>query len=139
MNPNTRPKDKVVILGVDAQEVKGLCRMIENGPYRTVTCAGLTDLESMLGHGHDPCLAVILDVDSVPLDYRTIRDLAQSYPLTCFLCTSKERLHPDLKDAISRHLFACLHKPVDPDELHYFLKCIRNNGTESRGPPVGAV
>jgi DNA-binding NtrC family response regulator len=124
----------VLILGADAQDAEAICRIIENGPYRTAICSGLYELESRLTS--DPGRTVILDIDSVPLDNRTIRELTQSYPSTCFLCISKKRFHPDLKDAISYHLFACLHKPVDPDELHYFLKCIRDNETESRGPPA---
>jgi DNA-binding NarL/FixJ family response regulator len=124
----------VVILGADAQDSDAICRIIDKGPYRTVICSGLYELESRLAS--DPGRTVILDIDSVPLDNRTIRELTQSYPSTFFLCTSKKRFHPDLKDAISYHLFACLHKPVDPDELHYFLKCIRDNETESRGPPA---
>lgn len=127
----------VVILGAVAQDNEAICRIIEKGPYRTETCLRISQLETILAS--DPCRTVILDVDSVPLDNRTIRDLTHSYPSTCFLCTSKEHFHPDLKDAISHHLFACLHKPVDPDELHYFLKCIRDNGTESRGPPAGSI
>ena len=127
----------VVILGADAQEVEALCRIIEKGPYQTSTCAGLSALESMLAS--DPYLAVILDIDSVPLDNRTIRTLTLSFPSTCFLGTSRDRFHPELKEAICYHLFACLTKPVDPDELHYFLKCIRDDETESRGPPVGSV
>lgn len=127
----------VVILGADAHDSEAIYRIIEKGPYRTETCPSLIGLETILAS--TPCLAVILDIDSVPLDNRTIRELTQSYPSTSFMCTSKERFHPDLKDAISCHLFACLHKPVDPDELNYFLKCIRDNETESRGPPTGSI
>ena len=127
-------KNTVAILGADAQDSKAICRIIEKGPYLTKTCPGLRELETMLESS--PCQAVILDIDSVPLDNRTIRELTRSYPSTFYLCISRERFHPDLKDAISRHLFACLHKPVDPDELNYFLKCIRDNATDSRGSPV---
>ena len=134
MKDNARVHQHVVILGADAPDMDAICRIIEKGTYRTETCPGSNELERMLES--DPCRTVILDIDSVPLDNRAIRELTQSYPSTSFLCTSRERFHPDLKDAIRHHLFACLHKPVDPDELHYFLKCIRNNGTESRGPPV---
>ena len=124
----------VLILGADAQDSEAINRIIEKGPYRTETCPSLLELETILAS--DPCLAVILDIDSVPLDNRTIRALTLDYPGTCFFCTSKNRFHPELKDAICYHLFACLHKPVDPDELHYFLKCILDEGTESRGPPT---
>jgi len=135
MKDNAGFTNTVVILGADAQDSEAICRIIEKGPYRTETCPTIGKLETMLAS--DPCRTVILDIDSVPLDNRTIRELTRSYPSTYFLCTSRERFHPDLKDAISHHLFACLHKPVDPDELHYFLNCILDDETESWGPPNG--
>jgi DNA-binding NarL/FixJ family response regulator len=69
-------------------------------------------------------VAVVLDIDSVPVDNRTIRKLALKYPGVRFLCTSKDRFHPELKDAICYHIYACLTKPVDPDELLYWIKSI---------------
>ncbi|WP_372683831.1 hypothetical protein, partial [Desulfosarcina sp.] len=81
----------VVILGAVAQDSEAIYRIIEKGPYRTKTCPSLMELETILAS--TPCLAVILDIDSVPLDNRTIRDLKQSFPSTYFLCTSKERFH----------------------------------------------
>ena len=129
------PNNLVVILEMDAHDAASICRTIEEGDYRTAVCTTLQELKSTLA---EPCLAAILDLDSVPLDNRTIRSLTHSHPATCFLCTSRERFHPDLQDAIRDHLFACLHKPVDPDELHYFLRCIRSELTGSRGPPDGA-
>ena len=137
MKDKTGFTNTVVILGADAHDSEAICRIIEKGPDRTETCPNFRELETVLDA--DPCRTVILDIDSVPLDNRTIRELTHSYPSTSFLCISRERFHPDLKDAISHHLFACLHKPVDPDELNYFLKCIRDNGTESRGPPVESI
>lgn len=122
----------VAVMGADAKDVAAICRTIEEGNYRTAICRDVDELKSLLT---DPCMAAILDIDSVPLDNRTIRSLTHSHSAICFLCISKERYHPDLKDAILHHLFACLHKPIDPDELHYFLKCIRNEVTGSRAPP----
>ncbi|MBR9984711.1 MAG: hypothetical protein KFF68_02260 [Desulfosarcina sp.] len=132
MQTPLQPKNLVAVMGADAQEAASICRIIREGDYRTATCSNLNDLTSILS---DPCMAAFLDLDSVPLDNRTIRALALAHPATCFLCISGERFHPDLQEAIRHHLFACLHKPVDPDELHYFLRCIRDDATESRGPP----
>ena len=133
MEPNTLPREMVVILGTDVQEAEALSRIIDEGPYRTATCASLAALESSLAS--DPCLAVILDIDSVPLDNRTIRKLTLSFPSIYFLGTSRDRFHPELKQAICYHLFACLNKPIDPEELHYFLKCIH---TEYKEIPDGS-
>ena len=69
-------------------------------------------------------IAVIIDIDSIPVDNRTIRNLTLKYPGVRFLCTSKDKFHPELKDAICYHIYACLNKPVDPDELLFWIKSI---------------
>jgi hypothetical protein len=60
-----------------------------------------------------------------------IRDLALKYPAVRFLCKSKDRFHPELKDAICYHIYACLTKPVDPDELLFWIKSIYDEETMS--------
>jgi len=82
---------------------------------------------------HQNWLAVILDIDSVPLDNRAIRKLSAQYPGVPLLCISRDRIHPELKDAISYHILACLNKPVDFDELIYWLRCIESRQRESPG------
>ena len=137
MEKSPKPrKNRVIIVSAGAHDVASICRIIEEDDYQTAVCSSLSELKSILC---DACMAAILDLDNVPLDNRTIRALAFSHPATCFLCISGERFHPDLQEAIRNHLFACLHKPVDPDELHYFLRCIRDDPTESRGPPEERV
>lgn len=73
------------------------------------------------------CNCVILDLDSIRIDNRTIRELTILYPHIYFLCMSKDRFHPELKDAICYHIYACLTKPLDYDELLYWLRCIDND------------
>lgn len=72
-------------------------------------------------------MAVIMDIDSVAVDNRSIRNLTLAYPGVSFLCTSWDRFHPELQDAICYHIYACLNKPIDPEELLYWLKCIRDD------------
>lgn len=136
MQPKAEIESTVLVLAARADDAQAICLIVANGPYRAKACSSLTDLETVLSS--DPCLAVILDFDSIPLDNRTIRNLTLAFPSIHFLGASEARFHPDLKDAIAYHLFACLNKPIDPDELHYFLKCILDEGVESRGPPDGA-
>jgi DNA-binding NtrC family response regulator len=81
-------------------------------------------------------MAVIIDIDSIEVDNRTIRQLTLRYPETPLLCASFDKFHPELKDAICYHIYACLNKPIDPDELFYWLKCIQRDETESRAPPA---
>ncbi len=72
-------------------------------------------------------IAVIIDLDSVAVDNRGIRELALQRPAIPFLCVSKERFHPELKDSIRDHIYACLTKPIDPAELCYWLQCIQKD------------
>jgi hypothetical protein len=132
METPPQPKRLVAVMGADVKAVAAICRLIEEGDFRTAACTDLNELKSVL---EGPCMAAILDIDTVPMENRTIRALTLSHAATYFLSTSKKRLHPDLQDVISNHLFACLGKPVDPEELHYFLNCIRDSENESRGPP----
>jgi len=76
-------------------------------------------------------MAVILDIDSFPMTNSEIRELTINFPRVCFLCLSEDRFHPELKDAICYHIYACMAKPVDPDEMIYLLRCIREDETGS--------
>ena len=112
---------KIAILGNDAADSAPLCRLIEKEGYQTETYSSLPALES--GLPSFP-LAVILDVDSVPLDNHAIRNLKASNPAVSFLMVSRERFHPELQESISHVLYACLRKPADTDEIIYLLKSI---------------
>jgi hypothetical protein len=127
-------RNRVIILGADPLEADTFRRLIESGPYHTEQYDGLAELQK---HASDSWLAIILDIDSIPLDNRTIRNLTLAYPAVSFFCTSWERFHPEIKDSICYHLFACLSKPIDADELHYLLKCVGDDETGSGDPPGG--
>jgi len=43
--------------------------------------------------------------------------------------------HPELEEAMSKHIHASLVKPVDDEELLYWLKSICENDSDSRDPP----
>jgi DNA-binding NarL/FixJ family response regulator len=90
------------------------------------------------GLGRADCLAVILDVDSVMLSNRIIRMLKENFPALSIFCTSRRRFHPELQDALSHYISACLSKPVDPDELNFWLKSIRDDES-TPGPRPEAV
>ena len=115
-------KKKIVILDANQNSCGKLSDIINSKNYPLVQTQALSSLEDFLES--DQYVAVVLDIDSVPVDNRTIRELALKYPGVRFLCTSKDRFHPELKDAICYHIYACLTKPVDPDELLFWLKSI---------------
>ena len=121
-------KKKILVLDADAESCQRLCEILEKGCYPATSLHSLFDLEDTIEKGG--YLAIIIDIDSVAVDNRVIRELTVSYPEIYFLCTSKDRFHPELKDAICYHIYACLTKPVDPDELVYWLRSIYEDESE---------
>ena len=112
----------VVVLDGTKESSDELCTILESQHYQTLAIQSLPDLDGPIQS--ENYIAVIIDIDSVPVDNRTIRRLALKHPGVRFLCTSKDRFHPELKDAICYHIYACLNKPVDPDELLFWIKSI---------------
>jgi len=70
---------------------------------------------------------VILDLDTLPLDNRYIRHLKRQKEKVYIIGLSSRPFHPELQEAVSTHIYACLGKPVDTDELVYWLKSINEN------------
>jgi len=121
---------KILVLYADVTGCQELVKLLAGRQYNTTSIHILSDLEGHLEKGG--YLTVILDIDSVPVDNRVMRELTIKYPEVHFLCTSKDRFHPDLKDAICYHIYACLTKPVDPDEIFYLLRSIYEDAADPK-------
>ena len=115
-------KKKIIILDANQKSSEELSNILSSNNYPFTQACGLSFLEDDLDS--DQYVAVVVDIDTVPVDNRTIRELAIKYSDVRFLCTSKDRFHPELKDAFCYHIYACLSKPVDPDELLFWVKSI---------------
>jgi hypothetical protein len=124
---------KIAVLSVNPKDTQDLCSIIEDGPYLPSIYSDLSELKT--GLCTEAHMAAILDLDSVSIDNRTIRRLTLEFPSVCFFSTSRH-FHPELKDAICYHLFACLRKPVDPDELLYWLKSIATQADDAPLEPT---
>ena len=115
-------KKGIVVVDADQDQCRRFCTLLEKDQYVTIPIHSIQYLEAKLKQTN--CLAVILDIDTVPVDNRTVRDLTIKFPEVHFFCLSEKSFHPDLKDAICYHIYACLNKPVDPDELLFWIKSI---------------
>ena len=123
MCPGTRKK--ILIVDADRVQCQKLCDMVSAWHYVAVP---VHNLDGVAVHFHDgDFIAVVLDIDSITVDNRTIGRLAKAHPDVCLFCVSENRFHPELQEAIGSHFFACLSKPVDPDELSYWLNSISEN------------
>ena len=122
-------KHAIVVVDSDRKQSRELCTMLEEGDYLVAPIHSLKNLKNHIKQ--NDCQAVIVDLDSMPVDNRMIRELTKLNPRIHFFCMSKKRFHPELEEAIYNHFFACLYKPIDPDELFYLLKSIHENGIGS--------
>lgn len=115
-------KKRIAVLDADQKECRRLCNLLGKNQYPTIPIYSIQYLEANLKQSD--CLAVILDIDTISVDNRSIRDLTIRFPGVYFFCLSERPFHPELHDAICYHIYACMNKPVDPDELLYWIKCI---------------
>jgi len=119
----------ILIVNTDAKQCRELGGLIEKEGYSVSALHSLQNVGTYLEE--NKFQAVIIDIDTVPIDNRTVRDLTIKFPEVYFFCLSVQPFHPELKDAICYHIYACLNKPVDEDELFYFLRSIYENETDS--------
>lgn len=66
----------------------------------------------------------IFDLDRIHLDDRQVRNIKKRHPEVELLIVSGRSCHPELKEALRSHIFACLSKPLDSEELVFCLKSI---------------
>lgn len=116
-------KKKILVMNADEKECGDLCTLLNERQYLATPTYSLPEMITFIQNIE--CMVVIMDLDTVPIDNRTIRELTLKYPEVYFLCLSKDRFHPHLKEALCYHIYACINKPVDPDELFFWLKSIR--------------
>ena len=112
----------IVVLDADQKRCRRLCRLLESRCYRVKPLYSTAGFER--GIGTRSTAAVFIDIDSVAVDNRLIRDLKCKSPGTRVLLISRQRLHPELRDAISQHVYVCLNRPLDSEELFFWLKTI---------------
>lgn len=122
MGPPVMMKKGIILLDADRDSSLRLSDILTSRGYTVARTQTLSSLEKIITSNQ--YVAVIFDIDSIPVENRMIRDLALKYPGLCFLCTSRDRFHPELKNAICYHIYACLNKPIDPDELFFWINSI---------------
>jgi DNA-binding NtrC family response regulator len=120
------------ILVIDANEEQGrlLCKLLDARQYPALPLNSIENLEESIQK--TGCLAVFWDIDTVPMDNRTVRNLTIKFPGVYFFGLSARPFHPELQDAICYHIYACINRPVDQDELFYWLRSIEENDAKPK-------
>ena len=113
---------EIVIVNADETQRRDLVQILKPQHFRATAFDSLKRLEAYLRK--KLCLAVLIDLDNLPADQRFFKNLKRMHPDVCILGLSERPFHPELEEAISRHFFACVSKPVDPDEIFFLLNSI---------------
>jgi DNA-binding NtrC family response regulator len=120
-------KKEIVVFDADTKQCQSLCKMLENYHYKATAVTATSDMEHYLQSSR--CRIALINLDNLLVDKHFFRNLKSINPSVRLLGVSERSFHPELEEVISRHIFACLKKPVDPDELIFLLKSIFENNT----------
>jgi DNA-binding NtrC family response regulator len=125
----------IAVVDASPEEGHALCAVLANHQYSVIPLGSLDELIKAIRE--NSCHAVILDLDSLPVDNRFVRKMCKENPGLCVIGLSSRTFHPELEESMRTHISACLSKPVDEDELLYWLKSICSGEPQPRASPVG--
>ena len=115
-------KPGVLVVAGDREQGHEVCSLLQELDYAATLIQSLQDLEPELRK--DPEVAVILDLDTVPVTNQFLRGLRKMHPQFHLLGISELAYHPGLEEVIGSYLLACLVKPLDVEELCFWLRSI---------------
>jgi DNA-binding NtrC family response regulator len=112
----------VAVVDADKQNCRELCALLKQAG---VPVAPLYSLEDLPEHLRREQVAVLLvDLDTLPVNNNFFRSLKKQYPNLQILGLSSRTYHPGLEEAMASHIYASLAKPLNSEELFYWLKAI---------------
>jgi len=120
---------RIVVADSYQEHAVELSLLLTKQNFRTTPVYSFEDLKKYLKNYE--CLSAILNINNLSVDNRDIRDLTLKNPGVYFLGLTDKRFNPELKESICYHIFACLTIPVDPDELFYWIKAIKEDAQRS--------
>ena len=111
-------KKEVAVLDKDQKQCANLCALLADRQYKVSSLSSFSDMETYLEERE--CRAVTLDLDTMAIDKR-------KNPMVNIIAFSERQYHPELEEALRDYISVCLAKPVDPDELFFWLGSIFKN------------
>ena len=112
-------KPAVAVLATDKEQSREISELLRASEYPTVALHSFEDLHEQIRGASVKVLLV--DLDNAVVDNIFFRNIKKRQPGVFILALSSASHHPDLKEAMGSHIYACLAKPLDPEELLYWL------------------
>ena len=116
---------EVVVLDTDKKHCKSLCALLTDHEYMSIPMTSLTSMHQHLRESDNR--AIILNLDNVSVTNKSLKQLKRENPSVNIIAFSERQFHPELEESLREYISVCLAKPVDPDELTYWLKTIYDN------------
>lgn len=113
---------QIVIASSDQKWCIDLVSVLEQEQLKATKAYSVEELKQVLSSSQ--IVIAVVDIELLPLSKNVIRELAIKYPGLNFLCISRNRFHPDLKEVLTSDIYACIQKPIDIEELLYFIRSI---------------
>ncbi len=123
-------KKEVAVLETDQKQSGDICALLSDRQFQVISLSSFSEMDSYL-EKHD-CRVIILDLDTMTIDNRAVRDFRRKNPGIHIIAFSERQYHPELEEALRDYISACLSKPIDPDELFFWLRVILENDEESQ-------
>lgn len=115
-------RERIGVVDGNQDESLMLCGALEPHHYRITPLGSFASLETDLRTNH--LQVVILDLDSVPVSNQLLKNLRRQNPHLHVIGLSSRTFHPELQESMRHDISACLGKPIDMEELLYWLKSI---------------
>ena len=120
----------VTVLSSNREESQDLCRLLDNYDFKPWKVFSIAELDKALKESNAHVL--VMDIDAISLTKSFINQLKVDFPKLKVLSLSKNRFHPDLKEIIPRYVHACLSKPIDAEELIFWLQSIEKDSVKDK-------
>lgn len=114
-------KHEVAVLVSKESQYQALRSILNQGPYAPCELDSMGEVSKYM-NGRDRGV-LIVDLDTEQVNNAALRELKKKYALT-IIALSGVHLHPNLEESLRHHIYACLGKPADPDELLYLLRSV---------------
>ncbi len=112
----------IVVIDADKKQCQVICSILYEQNFQATPIHSVKNLTNFIKE--NPCRLLILDLDTIPVDKYLFRKLKKTKPSLSIVGISSRAFHPELEEAMSNHIYACISKPIDEDELVFWIKSL---------------
>jgi DNA-binding NtrC family response regulator len=118
-------KKMVIVLDTDKKQRDSLCTLLADNNYQAAPMSMLSELEQQLEQSD--CQAAIVNLDNISVTNKNFKAIKHKKPAVSIITLSERQFHPELEESLREYISVCLAKPIDSDELLFWLKGIFEN------------